>query len=89
MSAAKTDSGFDVELPRSLKAERRDDIAMLHLARPEKRNAIDDPTGARHRRFFAALPDGIKAVVVHGEGEHFCAGLDLGEPRRRATSPKA
>jgi enoyl-CoA hydratase/carnithine racemase len=79
VSAAKPDSGFDVELPRSLKAERRGDIALLRLARPQKRNAIDDPTVLGIERFFAALPDGIKAVVLHGEGEHFCSGLDLGE----------
>jgi enoyl-CoA hydratase/carnithine racemase len=71
--------GFDVELPRSLKAERRGDIAILFLARPQKRNAIDDPTVLGIEAFFAALPDAIKAVVLAGEGEHFCAGLDLAE----------
>jgi enoyl-CoA hydratase/carnithine racemase len=29
--------------------------------------------------FFTALPDGVKAVVLNGEGDHFCAGLDLSE----------
>ena len=79
MSAAKSGSGFDVQLPRSLKAERRDDIAILHLARAEKRNAIDDPTVFGIEAFFTGLPDGIKAAVLAAEGEHFCAGLDLGE----------
>jgi len=79
VSAAKSGSGFDLQLPRSLKAERRDDIGILSLARPEKRNALDDPTVLGIERFFASLPEGIKAVVVHGEGEHFCSGLDLGE----------
>ena len=79
MSAAKSRSGFDIQLPRSLKAERRDDIGILSLARPEKRNAIDDPTVLGIETFFASLPDEIKAVVVRGEGEHFCSGLDLGE----------
>src|SRR5262249_2665568 len=46
---------------------------------PEKRNAIDDPTVFGIETFFAALPDAIKAVVLAGEGEHFCAGLDLTE----------
>jgi (methylthio)acryloyl-CoA hydratase len=86
VSAAKPDSGFDVELPRSLKAERRGDLAVLRLARPEKRNAIDDPTVLGIERFFAALPDGIKAVVLHGEGEHFCSGLDLGELTARGVA---
>ena len=40
----KSGSGFDVQLPRSLRAERHDDVAVLFLARPQKRNAIDDPT---------------------------------------------
>jgi enoyl-CoA hydratase/carnithine racemase len=79
VSAAKSDSGFDIELPRSLKAERRGEIALLRLARPEKRNAIDDPTVLGIETFFASLPEPIKAVVLAGEGEHFCSGLDLGE----------
>jgi enoyl-CoA hydratase/carnithine racemase len=77
VSAAKT--GFDVKLPPSLKAERRNDIAILTLARPHKRNALDDPTVFAIEAFFAALPDDIKAVVLAGEGEHFSAGLDLSE----------
>ena len=76
---SKSAGGFDVQLPRSLKAERRGEIALLFLARPQKRNAIDDPTVAGIEAFFAALPDAIKAVVLAGEGEHFCAGLDLAE----------
>src|SRR5499425_2097096 len=79
IAVSKSASGFDVELPRSLKAERRGDIAVLRLARPEKRNAIDDPTVFGIEAFFAALPDAIKAVVLAAEGEHFCAGLDLTE----------
>jgi enoyl-CoA hydratase/carnithine racemase len=77
VSAAK--SGFDIELPRSLRAERRGDIAILSLNRPQKRNAIDDPTVAGIEAFFSALPDAVKAVVLAGEGEHFCSGLDLSE----------
>jgi (methylthio)acryloyl-CoA hydratase len=76
---SKSGSGFHVQLPRSLKAERRDDVAILFLARAQKRNAIDDPTVFGIEAFFAALPDAVKAVVLAGEGEHFCAGLDLGE----------
>jgi (methylthio)acryloyl-CoA hydratase len=79
IAVGKSGSGFDVQLPRSLKAERRDEIAILTLARAEKRNAIDDPTVFGIEAFFAALPDGIKAVVLAAEGEHFCSGLDLGE----------
>ncbi len=77
VSAAKT--GFDVKLPPSLKAERRKDVAILTIARPHKRNALDDTTVFGIEAFFAALPDDIKAAVLAGEGEHFSAGLDLSE----------
>jgi enoyl-CoA hydratase/carnithine racemase len=70
-------------LPPSLKAERQGAVAVLRLARPEKRNALDDALVLGIERFFADLPDDVKAVVVHGEGEHFSAGLDLGELTRR------
>jgi enoyl-CoA hydratase/carnithine racemase len=75
-----------VKLPPSLRAERKGDIAILRLARPEERNALDDETVLGIEAFFAALPDGIKAAVVHGAGEHFSAGLDLGELTHRDTA---
>ena len=67
------------ELPPSLRAERQDALALLRLARPEKRNALDDTMVRGIETFFATLPDDVKAVVLAGEGEHFSAGLDLGE----------
>src|SRR5215470_7718 len=70
-------------LPPSLHAERRGEIALLRLARPHKRNAIDDETVLGIEAFFAALPAEVKAVVVYGEGEHFSAGLDLTELSER------
>jgi enoyl-CoA hydratase/carnithine racemase len=66
------------EVPPSLHAKRNGDIAVLRLARPRKRNAIDDEMVMGIGAFFSDLPDDVKAVVVHGEGEHFSAGLDLG-----------
>jgi enoyl-CoA hydratase/carnithine racemase len=67
------------DLPPSLAAERRGAIAVLRLARPGKRNALDDPTVLGMETFFEQLPEDIRAVVLHGEGEHFSAGLDLSE----------
>lgn len=75
--------GFAFELPASLAAERRGEIAVLRLARREKRNALDDEMIFAIERFFTALPDDIRAVVLHGEGEHFSAGLDLSELSER------
>ena len=66
-------------LPNSLKAEQRDDIAILALARPEKRNALNIEMVLGIERFFDHLPQDVKAVVIHGLGDHFSAGLDLTE----------
>ena len=70
-------------LPPSLHFEPRGDVGILRLARAHKRNALDDDTVAGLERFFSAPPDGIKAVVLYGEGEHFSAGLDLSELSER------
>jgi enoyl-CoA hydratase/carnithine racemase len=81
-----TSSGFDIALPSSLKAERRDNIAILTLARPQKRNALDDVMVFGIETFLAALPQDIKAMVLAAEGEHFSAGLDLTELTERNTA---
>src|SRR5580658_2472367 len=71
------------ELPSSLRAERQGALALLRLARPEKRNALDDAMVLGIEAFFTDLPEDVKAVVLAGDGEHFSAGLDLGELTRR------
>ncbi len=73
-------------LPASLAAERDGDIALLRLSRAQKRNALDDATILGIETFFTSIPDGIKAVALHADGEHFCAGLDLGELAERDTA---
>jgi (methylthio)acryloyl-CoA hydratase len=83
VSAAKSQSGFDAKLPHSLRAERRNAVALIFLARAQKRNALDDATVRGLETFFSTLPEGVKAVVLAGEGEHFCAGLDLNELAER------
>ncbi|MGW5746762.1 crotonase/enoyl-CoA hydratase family protein [Amycolatopsis sp. NPDC003861] len=70
-------------LPPSLRLELRDDIAVLWLARPEKRNALDDTTVLGLETFFGSPPPGIKAVVLDAVGDHFSAGLDLSELTER------
>jgi enoyl-CoA hydratase/carnithine racemase len=74
---------FAAALPPSLSARLDGDIAVLSLARPAKRNALDDETILGIEAFFEALPDPAKAVVIHGQGEHFSAGLDLTELTER------
>ncbi|MEJ2624901.1 MAG: crotonase/enoyl-CoA hydratase family protein [Pseudolabrys sp.] len=70
-------------LPASLVAERQGDIAVLRLNRAHKRNALDDDTVIGIDAFFDALPDGINAVLLVGEGDNFSAGLDLSELKER------
>jgi enoyl-CoA hydratase/carnithine racemase len=73
------------DLPSSLKAERHGAVAVLKLARAEKRNALDDPMVLGIEGFFSSLPNDVGAVVIAGEGEHFSAGLDLTELSERDT----
>ena len=81
-SAAGAES-LNIALPASLRAERRGKVAILTLARPQKRNALDDTTVLGIETFFTSLPDDIAASLVHGEGDHFSAGLDLSELQER------
>ncbi|MCC6947143.1 MAG: crotonase/enoyl-CoA hydratase family protein [Bradyrhizobiaceae bacterium] len=82
MDVART-KGLPGNLPASLAAELRGDVAVLRLSRPQKRNALDDGTVYGLETFFQALPSDVKAVVLHGEGDHFSAGLDLNELTER------
>jgi enoyl-CoA hydratase/carnithine racemase len=66
-------------LPPTLRLSRDGPVAVLKLARAAKRNALDDGTVEGIRLFFQTLPSDVCAVVLHGDGQHFCAGLDLGE----------
>lgn len=69
-------------------AESRSDIAFLKLDRKDKRNAINDLMIEELGHFFDSLPVETRAVVLHAEGEHFCAGLDLVERmQNRSTDP--
>lgn len=74
-----------VELPPSLRASRVGKVAVLTLARPEKRNALNDDTVLGIERFFRHVPDDVGCVVIAADGDHFCAGLDLAEMDGRDT----
>ena len=63
--------------------EMHDDVAVVRLSRPAKRNALNDALVLALRDVFATLPAHARAAVLHGEGEHFCAGLDLSELQSR------
>lgn len=62
------------------------EIAVIRLTRPKKRNAINDGLILAIRNIFDRLPATVRAAVIDGEGEHFCAGLDLSELSERDAS---
>ena len=72
-----------------LDIEHRDDgVSIVVLNRPEKRNALNVATIDELVDFFAAAPRaGVRAVVLAGAGDHFCAGLDLIEHHDADRSP--
>ena len=66
-----------------LHIEHRDAVALVRLTRPLKRNALNDGLIAELQQAFDHMPSTIRAAVLHGEGDHFCAGLDLSELQER------
>ena len=59
------------------------DVATLVFNRPEKRNAMNDALVDELDQFFSNPPKGVNAVILRGEGGHFCSGLDLAEHEHR------
>jgi len=63
-------------------------IATLTLNRPEKRNALDDLTIAELKENLAAAEsdDNVRVVLLRGAGDDFCAGADLTQLEKIASS---
>ncbi len=58
-------------------------VAVVRLRRPAKRNALNDALVEALRDVFQNLPSQTRAAVIEGDGDHFCAGLDLSELKER------
>ncbi len=58
-------------------------VYLLTLARPVKRNAVNDRLLRAIESAFDAIPPEARVVVLAGDGDHFCAGLDLSEHQHR------
>ena len=84
MTASSPPPGADGEA--LLRIERDGPVLHLRLNRPVKRNAVNDTLVAQIQTFFVNLPEAVKAVVLTGEGDHFCAGLDLSELSERSVA---
>ncbi len=61
--------------------ERADDIAIVRLSRPEKRNALSFDLLRQLLGLAKSLRRDrrLRAVILAGEGDAFCAGIDLAE----------
>ena len=68
---------------QDLQIEHHGDVAVVRLNRGAKRNALNDGLIQAIRDAFQNLPDPIRAAVLDGSGDHFCAGLDLSELQER------
>lgn len=72
-----------------IRYELAERVATITLARPEKLNAIN---GSMVREMIAALEaadadDGVRAVIVTGDGRAFCAGADLSRGTESFVAP--
>ena len=68
---------------RMLALEQAGEVLHIRLNRPAKRNSNSDELLAQLHTVFVNMPKGIKAAIISGEGQHFCAGLDLSEVSER------
>ena len=68
---------------KDLHFEMHGAVAVIRLSRPAKRNALGDALILALRNQLETLPPEARAAVIHGEGDHFCAGLDLSELKER------
>ncbi|MDB5869865.1 MAG: enoyl-CoA hydratase [Polaromonas sp.] len=66
-----------------LQISRAGPVAHIRLCRPAKRNAINDALIGDLHASLLQLPAEIRVLIVSGEGQHFCAGLDLGDVGER------
>jgi (methylthio)acryloyl-CoA hydratase len=71
------------EIPQTIKTEIRDEILLVGLNRPDKRNAFNDELILGIEKVFSIIPTSIKCAVIYGIGKHFSAGLDLSELKER------
>lgn len=62
----------------NLQIEMEENVALVTLNRPDKRNALNAATIEELIALFSVAPrSGVCAIVLKAAGDHFCAGLDL------------
>lgn len=65
--------------------EMAGNVALLGLNRPAKRNAISDALLEALEARLTEAQRAARAIILHGHGPCFCAGLDLSEHRARTA----
>lgn len=68
-----------------IRSERDGAVLHLRLNRPAKRNAVNDGLMLALDRAFSGIDAEVRCIVLSGEGQHFCAGLDLSELSERTV----
>ena len=63
----------------TIRSENKEGVLSVSLNRPHKKNAINNEMwiGLRETFLAAQQDDSVRCVLLQGEGEHFCAGVDL------------
>jgi len=82
-SHAMRNTMIELAAKEGVALEMQGPVAVIQLRRPNKRNALSDGLIEALKQVFDHLPDEARAAVIHGEGDHFCAGLDLSELKER------
>jgi isohexenylglutaconyl-CoA hydratase len=69
----------DLQVDDSIQLEQQGSILTLWLNRPESRNAMSLNMVNAIQQVFAVIADdvSIRAVILRGQGGHFCAGGDI------------
>jgi len=69
-----------------LRLESAGPVLHVRLNRPAKRNSVSDELLAQLHTVWLHVPATTRVVVLSGEGQHFCAGLDLSEVSERSVT---
>ena len=66
-----------------IRTQKRDEVLIVAIDRQAKRNCLNDAAVLELQGVFDTLDEGVKAIVLTGEGPNFSAGLDLSELTER------
>ncbi|MEQ1649637.1 MAG: crotonase/enoyl-CoA hydratase family protein [Hyphomicrobiaceae bacterium] len=69
--------------PGCVEASQRGAVLIATISRPEKRNALNDPTIFALEKIASNVPSDVRAILLTGKGDNFSAGLDLSELSER------